>query len=189
MKILTTVWITLLIIFGNGDVLTETDPIDTTPKVKTVAPVRSDDQHSPIESIEPIEPIPMIEVEGEPVETEVEEVSSDTELVSLGEFLLTAYCSCESCCDQWAYNRPVDEAGNPIVYTASGEVARQGYTIAVDTSVIPFGTEVIIDDQVYMAQDRGGAIKQNRIDVYFANHKDALIFGRKTSEVFIKVAN
>ncbi len=32
--------------------------------------------------------------------------------VSLGEFRLTAYCSCEKCCDGWAKNRPLDKNGN-----------------------------------------------------------------------------
>lgn len=106
--------------------------------------------------------------------------------ISLGEFKLTAYCSCELCCGIWAYNRPVDENGNEIVYGAIGERLKTNYSIAVDPSVIPYGTEVIINEHTYKAQDCGGAIKGNRIDVYYDNHQDALEFGVQYAEVFIK---
>ena len=96
------------------------------------------------------------------------------------EMIATAYCSCEKCCNQWALNRPKDENGNEIVYTASGTVAKQGRTIAADPKFYPYGTKVIFDGVEYTVEDCGGAIKGNRIDVYFDNHKDALIFGKKT---------
>lgn len=107
-----------------------------------------------------------------------------TELVSLGEFRITAYCHCEQCCGNWAKNRPVDEDGSIMVFTASGDLAIEGVTIAADTSILPFGTEVIIDDVRYIVHDRGRAIKDNRIDVYFENHQDALEFGVQYKEVF-----
>ena len=108
---------------------------------------------------------------------------------SLGEYRLTAYCSCEKCCGQWARNRPHDESGKPIIYTANGSVAQQGVTIAADTSVLPFGTIVLIDGQEHIVQDRGGAIKDNRIDVYFESHEEALQFGVQYKEVFMKEKN
>ena len=52
-----------------------------------------------------------------------------TALVSLGSFKLTAYCPCPSCCGVWAHNRPTDAHGNETVYTASGEIAREGKTL------------------------------------------------------------
>lgn len=109
-----------------------------------------------------------------------------TELVSLGEFRITAYCPCEVCCGNWAKDRPVDEDGSLLVFTASGDLAVEGVTIAADTSVLPFGTEVIIDDVKYIVQDRGKAIKGNKIDVYFENHQDALEFGVQYKEIFIE---
>lgn len=125
------------------------------------------------------------EVQQEP-ETETEEANEETDgLVSLGYFVLTAYCSCPECCGEYAYSRPLDEYGNPIVYTASGAVASAGTTIAVDPSVIPYGTSVIIDGHTYIAQDTGGAIVGNRIDVYFDNHEDAWNFGYQEAEVFV----
>lgn len=106
--------------------------------------------------------------------------------VSLGEFKLTAYCSCSICCGKWANNRPVDEDGNEIVYGAIGERLKEKYSIAVDPTVIPYRTEVIINGHTYKAQDCGKAIKGNRIDVYFENHNDALEFGIQYAEVFVK---
>lgn len=100
---------------------------------------------------------------------------------SIGEFKVTAYCSCEKCCGAWAENRP-----NGVVYTASGEKAEAGKTIAVDTSVIPFGTEVKIGDVVYTAQDTGSAVKGNVIDVYYDSHEEALNHGAKYQEVEVR---
>lgn len=116
----------------------------------------------------------------EPEEQEV------PESVSLGEFKLTAYCSCEECCDGWANNRPVDKNGNPVVIGAIGEELVPGVSIAVDNSVIPYGSTVTINGQDYKAQDCGGAIKGNRIDVYFAEHQEALEFGVQYAEVLLK---
>lgn len=105
---------------------------------------------------------------------------------TLGEFKITAYCSCVRCCSIWAKNRPLDENGKEIVYTASGERAETGKTIAVDTSVIPFGTEVRIGDTVYTAQDTGSAVKGNVIDIYFDSHEDAVKHGAKYLEVEVR---
>lgn len=104
--------------------------------------------------------------------------------VSLGNFRLTAYCSCSLCCGEWANNRPLDENGNKIVYGSIGERLKEGYSVAVDPTIIPYQSKVIINDNVYEAQDCGGAIKENRIDVYFENHDDALEFGVQYAEVF-----
>src|SRR5690606_7883261 len=54
----------------------------------------------------------------EPVSEEKEE---ETEWMV---FKATAYCPCEKCCGDWVKNRP-----NGIVYTANGEVAKEGVTI------------------------------------------------------------
>lgn len=116
--------------------------------------------------------------------TPCEEVSiepEEPELISLGEFKITHYCACEICCGSWANNRP-----NGIVYTASGTVAEAGKTIAVDPDVIPYGTEVVIDNQTYIAQDCGGAIQGSRIDVYCDSHQEALQLGVKYAEVFVE---
>lgn len=115
-------------------------------------------------------------------ETNKEVDTQAVEPVSLGEFKLTAYCPCEICCGVWANNRP-----NGIVYGAIGEELKEGFSIAVDPSVIPYRTEVVINGNIYKAQDCGGAIKGNRIDVYFENHDDALEFGVQYAEIFINL--
>lgn len=102
--------------------------------------------------------------------------------VSLGNFKLTAYCDCSLCCGKWSDNRP-----NGIVYGSIGEELKEDYSIAVDPDVIPYRTEVIINGHTYKAQDCGGAIKGNRIDVYFENHIDALNFGVQYAEVFVAI--
>ena len=119
----------------------------------------------------------------EPAETELESIEEvqEPERISLGEFRLTAYCSCEICCGEWALNRP-----NGIVYTASGTEAQAGRTIAVDPDVIPYGTTVYIDGQAYVAEDCGGAIQDNSIDIYFDDHDAALQFGLQYGEVEIQ---
>lgn len=120
----------------------------------------------------------------EKIEKQVEE-KTEIKKTYLGEFILTAYCGCEECCGEWAIGRPVDENGREIVYGASGQRLEQGVSIAVDPSVITYGTRVEIDGGIYIAQDCGGAIKENRIDVYFENHSDALSFGVQAKPVYI----
>lgn len=106
-------------------------------------------------------------------EPHTEEVDGSVDMVSLGTFKLTAYCNCSTCCGQWAGGA-----------TASGAMPKAGRTIAVDTSVIPFGTKVVINGNVYVAEDTGGAIKGNKIDVFFSSHQEALNFGVQYAEVF-----
>lgn len=86
----------------------------------------------------------------------------------------TAYCPCAKCC------------GKSDGITATGTKATAGRTIAVDPSVIPYGTEVIINGITYVAEDCGGAITGNKIDIFFDNHEDALIFGKQTLIAYIK---
>lgn len=134
--------------------------------------------------IEATEELIVIEPIEEVVEVEVTEPEEETpNIISLGEFKLTAYCSCEKCCGKWALNRPIDENGNEIIYGASGERLTAGVSIAVDSSIIPYGTEVIINGKTYIAHDTGGAIKGNHIDVYFDSHEEAWNFGLQYAEV------
>lgn len=100
-------------------------------------------------------------------------------------YVLTAYCACEICCGEFALNRPTGKNGEVIVRTSTGAIAQEGETIAVDPTVIPYGTQVMIDGNIYTAQDTGGAIKGKRIDVYHDSHEDALQFGKKEKEIFV----
>lgn len=69
--------------------------------------------------------------------------------------------------------------------TASGTWPKKG-TVAADTSVLPFGTKVYIPGYgVGTVEDRGGAIKGNRLDVYLPSERDAIWWGRKNVDVTI----
>ncbi|MBT2709523.1 DUF348 domain-containing protein [Pseudomonas sp. ISL-84] len=60
--------------------------------------------------------------------------------------------------------------------------------IAVDPSVIPLGTKVYVEGYGYaVAADTGGAIRGNKIDVFFATKAEAYKWGRRT--VKIKILN
>ena len=123
--------------------------------------------------------------EVEPVDCDEEVICTEEEVESLGIFKLTAYCSCGKCCGKWGENRPVDENGDEIVYGASGARLIEGVSVAVDPDVIPYGSTIEIDGREYIAHDCGGAIKNNRIDVYFDDHQSAVEFGVKEAEVFL----
>lgn len=100
------------------------------------------------------------------------------------EFKATAYCPCKKCCGIWATRRPLDENGEQIVYGATGIVLQQGVSVAADTSIYPMGTQLEIEGMgTYTVHDRGGAIKNNKLDIYFENHDDANEFGVRTVRV------
>ncbi len=69
--------------------------------------------------------------------------------------------------------------------TASGRVAQRG-VVAVDTSVIPFGTKLYIPGYGYaVAGDTGGAIKGNKIDLFYDTVAECYSFGRRPVEVYV----
>lgn len=80
----------------------------------------------------------------------------------------TGYCNCSRCAGKWA--------GSP---TAMGTRPKQGRTIAVDRSLIQLGTKVEIGDNMYVAEDTGGAVKGKIIDIYYSSHSRALAHGVK----------
>ncbi|CEO21678.1 SH3 domain-containing protein [Paraclostridium sordellii] len=75
-------------------------------------------------------------------------------------------------------------AGHTI--TATGTTPKWG-TIAVDPSVIPYGTKVYIPkfDMVFTAEDCGGAIKGNKIDIFMNSEAECNSFGRQNIEIQI----
>ena len=99
-------------------------------------------------------------------------VAVEKTLNYLGNFRATAYCPCYECSSIW---------GN---LTATGTTATAGRTIAVDPDVIPYGAKVIIDGHEYVAEDCGGAIRGNCIDIYFENHTEADQFGVQYKDVY-----
>ena len=117
-----------------------------------------------------------VEAQGVQQVQTVQAEQTTAEIVQYKEMTLeaTAYCPCNICC------------GKCDGITATGTKATAGWTIAVDPSVIPYGTEVVINGQAYIAEDCGGAIKGNRVDIYFATHQEAINFGRQTVTAYIK---
>lgn len=112
------------------------------------------------------------------------EVTVELEPEYLGEFRITAYCSCEICCGKWAENRP-----DGIVYGASGEPLVAGVSCA---SPLPFGTVVEIEGVgTYIVQDRTSSwvvdkYGENLIDIYFDDHEAAREFGLQYHDVYLK---
>ncbi|CUH96172.1 hypothetical protein P22_2260 [Propionispora sp. 2/2-37] len=70
-------------------------------------------------------------------------------------------------------------------YTARGNLLRRGL-VAVDPNVIPLGTRLYIPGYGYaIADDTGGAIRGNVIDLAFDSHAEAIQFGRQQVTVYI----
>jgi 3D (Asp-Asp-Asp) domain-containing protein len=89
--------------------------------------------------------------------------------------VVTAYCPCEKCCGRFADGR-----------TASG-IAAEGKIIAADKWV-PFGTLLRVPGYgLATVQDRGRAIKGDRLDVFYKTHAEAKRFGRRKLTVFVWV--
>ena len=103
------------------------------------------------------------------------EVNATTDMYGacLGNFKITYYCACEKCCNK----------ADGI--TATGSRVAEGRTIAVDPSVIPYGTKVIIGGHIFTAEDCGGAIKQNHIDIYVNSHEEAQALGVANASVYL----
>jgi len=126
----------------------------------------------------------MPDVTLEPVETPLVEEPAEPEPVLLGSFRITAYCSCEKCCGEWAKNRP-----NGIVYGAAGVELKAGVSCA---SPLPLGTVVEVEGLgEYIVQDRPAQwvidkYGENQIDIYFDSHEAASAFGLKQLNVYQK---
>jgi len=69
--------------------------------------------------------------------------------------------------------------------TASGMMAQVG-VVAVDTNVIPFHTRMYIEGYGFaVAGDRGGAIRGNKVDLFFDTREEVRQFGRRHLQVWI----
>ncbi len=70
--------------------------------------------------------------------------------------------------------------------TSTGQKPVWG-TIAVDPRVIPYGTKVYIPQfgRTFIANNTGGAIKGNKIDIFMNSKKECYNWGRRTIEIQI----
>ena len=105
-------------------------------------------------------------------------VTSDGQILTYsktGQFKATAYTHTDEGCD---------------MTTATGTTVHWG-TVAVDPTVIPYGTRMFIvtNDGAYVyglstAEDCGGAIKGNRLDLYFPTDPECWQFGVRGCTVY-----
>ncbi len=103
---------------------------------------------------------------------------TEYQLVYMGDFKLTHYC-CEK-------RNHICGTGDGI--TATGTQVAAGRTIAVDPTVIPYGSKVYIEGYGWRtAEDCGGAVKNKHIDIAVETHSDALDIGVKTGGIWILV--
>lgn len=105
---------------------------------------------------------------------ELLETAESEAWIDLGLFTCVAYDACADCC------------GKTDGITKTGTKATADRTVAVDPEVIPLGSTLLIDGQEYIAEDIGGAIKGNKIDIFHNTHAEALEYGTQTHRVRIK---
>ena len=103
---------------------------------------------------------------------------SEYKFVYMGDFKITHYCN-------EAYKH-ICGYGDGL--TAIGTKVKPGYTIAVDPKVIPYGTKVYIEGYGWrVAEDCGGGVADNHIDVAVDTHSEAMAKGVKHRDVWVLV--
>ena len=93
------------------------------------------------------------------------------------------------CCVVSHYDGCVECCGKDDGITASGRRATPGVTVAVDPDVIPLGSDVLVDYgdgeiHYYRADDVGGAVQGNHIDLCVESHELASQLGMRTATVY-----
>ena len=97
-----------------------------------------------------------------------------TEQPEYKEFEATAYTHLDEGCNRWTKTE--------FYLTPTARI------VAVDPTIIPLGSIVEIEGYgIYYAQDVGGAIKGNKIDIYHWDREQALEFGRRMVKVRVLI--
>jgi 3D (Asp-Asp-Asp) domain-containing protein len=92
----------------------------------------------------------------------------------LGEFKISFYDADKAC------------TGTTSGITKTGAHVTKDLTVAVDPRVIPLGSYIYIEGiGIRKAQDTGGAIKGQAIDVYVPTHTEAKQMGTTKAKVYI----
>lgn len=175
-----------IIAIGTADPLADIDfsQFDVSDSNDTVAEEYPPEQTTPEEESEPEDEDPVEENEPADVEIDYPIIGENTITTASGEVLTythtmtveaTAYTKTDAGCDDW---------------TATGTLARYG-AIAVDPSVIPYGTRMYIvswDGSVVYgyatAEDCGGAINGARVDLYYDTYEECIQFGRRDCIIY-----
>ncbi|MHC5191568.1 MAG: 3D domain-containing protein [Planctomycetota bacterium] len=93
---------------------------------------------------------------------------------------VTGYCPCSKCCGDFSDG-----------ITANNHRIQPGDVFVAADKLYPFGTKMVIEgynsSQAVKVMDRGGAIKGNRLDLFFHTHQQALEWGVQHLDVLIKI--
>lgn len=120
----------------------------------------------------------LTEEEREEAENELIEAALLARSHKLEDVAITFYC-----CEEYPH---ICGTGNGI--TASGRRVTPYVSCAVDPDVIPLGSTIMIEyngEMVYLrADDTGGSIKGNRLDIAVKGHQEALSLGVKTADIW-----
>lgn len=107
------------------------------------------------------------------------EVKAQANTPTTVNFLTTAYCPCEKCC------------GKTDGISASNKKCVANHTIAAGNKY-PLGTVMYIPELSntqsggwYEVEDRGGAISNSRLDIFFNTHEEAIQYGVKNVEAYV----
>jgi 3D (Asp-Asp-Asp) domain-containing protein len=104
--------------------------------------------------------------------------NNEYNLVYVGDFKLTHYCT-----EKYEH---ICGTGDGI--TATGTLVTAGRTIAVDPSIIPYGTQVYIEGYGWrIAEDCGGAVNGNHIDIAVDTHEQAITTGTTNGGVWVLI--
>jgi uncharacterized protein YabE (DUF348 family) len=91
--------------------------------------------------------------------------------------------------ERFEYSKSLRVSASAYTYTgnrtSTGTKPKVG-TIAVDPSVIPLGSKLYVEGYGYgRAEDTGGAIKGNRIDLFMETERQCLNWGRRPVKVYV----
>jgi 3D (Asp-Asp-Asp) domain-containing protein len=112
-----------------------------------------------------------------PAEVESEKTDDSWRVIRMR---VTAYCPCSKCCGEYSDG-----------ITACNHHIQNGDRFVAADKRYPFGTEMIIPgynaSNPVEVKDRGGAIKNDKLDVFFNTHDEALAWGVQYLDVLVKV--
>ncbi|MBO3443239.1 3D domain-containing protein [Clostridium sp. CCUG 7971] len=140
-----------------------------------------------VEELVSVEPVNKIVKKGTKVEVQVASSrGSNTGRKANVATTSTVSAKSNSSSSKGKHMKVVATAYSGDTVTSTGTKPKWG-TIAVDPSVIPYGTKVYIPQfgQTFIAEDCGGAIKGNKIDIFMNDESTVKNWGRKTIDIYI----